>query len=245
MMRQLLPDEREIKDPADLESIYELPEGSHLRANFVVSLDGAVEVGGRSRALGSRGDRAAFMAMRAVCDAVLVGAGTVRAERYGPVALDDEARGRRTDRGQNDLPRMAVITQKGDLDPDWPLFTADQQPILITTATALVNHPRLSESAEVISCGDDDVDIAAAIASLAGSGLRRVLCEGGPSLFHALLAADVVDEVCLTFSPVIVGPGHKRLAGEQTLPQPKDFQLLGLLEDEGFLLARYGRSEAE
>jgi riboflavin biosynthesis pyrimidine reductase len=243
-MRQLLPEEREINAPADLESVYEPPESTHLRANFVVSLDGAVELNGRSRALGGAGDRAAFMAMRAVCDAVMVGAGTVRAEHYGPVVLDDEVRRRRTDRGQEDLPRLAVVTRKGDLDPEWSLFRAGQRPILLTTTMAIENHPQLSEASDVFSCGDDEVDIADALSSLAGIGLRRVLCEGGPTLMNALLAADVVDEMCLTFSPVIVGPGNKRLVGEQILPRPADFRLQGLLEDEGFLLARYCRIAA-
>jgi riboflavin biosynthesis pyrimidine reductase len=84
-MRQLLPSGPDVDSPADLEAVYALPPHRHVRTNFVTSLDGAVELEGRSASLGGPADRAAFMAMRAVADVVMVGAGTARAERYGPV----------------------------------------------------------------------------------------------------------------------------------------------------------------
>jgi riboflavin biosynthesis pyrimidine reductase len=242
-MRQLLPEPAPIDGDADLESIFVLPTGRRVRANFITSIDGAIELDGRSRSLSGPADRAAFMAMRACADAVLVGAGTVRAENYGPVKLDEGTQRRRVDRGQEPLPRLAIVSGAADLDPRAKVFSG-AKPLLLTSAKGANSRPDLGPVAEVTVCGEDVVDLGYALDHLSALGLVRVLCEGGPTLMSSLLAHDLVDELCLTISPVLAGSGHRSLTTGHPMPDPAWFGLLGLLEADGMLLSRYGRAAA-
>jgi riboflavin biosynthesis pyrimidine reductase len=244
LIRKLLPAPEVLGEDGDLEAFYALPPGRHLRADFVVSMDGAVEIGGRAKPLGAPADRSAFMAMRAVADAVLVGAGTARIERYGPVRLSEEVRQRRIDRGQEPVPPLIVVSRRGALDPEERIFDGGNRPVLVTTGAALRTHPSLSLHADVLECGTDEVDLPKAVDLLAQRGWGRILCEGGPTLLSGLLAGDLVDEMCVTFSPVIAGTQHLRLSGDAPLLEPSRFRLDGLLEGDGLLLARYGRDRA-
>jgi riboflavin biosynthesis pyrimidine reductase len=241
-MRQLLPVPRPVEDIADLERILAMPPGRRLRANFIISVDGAVELDGRSRSLGGPADREAFIAMRADADVLLVGAGTVRAENYGPVKLTEASQQRRTDRGQSVLPRLAIVSGAADLDPGAKVFSGDAKPLLLTSASAAESRPDLADVAEFTVCGDDVVDLGHALDLLSELGLTRALCEGGPSLLSSLLAHGLVDELCLTISPVLAGSGHRSLTTSHPLMDPAWFELSGLLEGDGMLLTRYGRA---
>lgn len=230
----------------------------YLRANFVVSLDGAVEVGGRSAALGGAADRDVFTALRVLCDVVLVGAGTLRAENYGQAHLDSEQRRRRAERARRrgldtaGPPAMAVVTASGDIGRGSRLFAAPpgsrrcqpaaRRPLVLTCEAA----PRrwredIAEVAEVLVCGADSVDLPAGLAALAERGLSQVLCEGGPSLLASLMSSGLVDELCLTHAPLLVGTGKKHLAAGAPLQAPERFALSHLVEGGGFLFARYAR----
>jgi len=244
LMRQLLPAPRSVDGPEVLEGIFSMPPARRVRANFVISVDGAVELDGRSQSLGGPADRAAFTAMRACADVVLVGAGTVRAEDYGPVKLDEPTRHRRLEHGLAALPRLAVISAKADLDPHARLFSGDSRPLLLTTARSASRRPDLAEVADVRACGDDVLELPVALDCLYEGGLLRVLCEGGPTLLGTLLGHGLLDELCLTISPVFAGPGHRPLATGGALADAATFELLGLLESDGMLLTRYGRAVA-
>jgi riboflavin biosynthesis pyrimidine reductase len=241
MSRALLPEPAAIPDRAALEDLYSLPPRRHLRLNFVTSLDGAIEIDGTSEALGGPLDRDAFMAMRAVCDVIVAGAGTVRAENYGPARLKADAQARRAERGQEALPRLAVITASGDLDPAAKLFKDEggEPVIVVTTSSAARAHPDLTSVSEVIECGELDVDLAQAVEILDRRGLCRILCEGGPRLSRQLIAAGLVDELCLTISPTLAGPGPRRLAELWPVGRPGRLALVSLLEGDGLLVARY------
>jgi riboflavin-specific deaminase-like protein len=238
-MRRLYPTAGEVIDTSDLESEYLVAASRHIRANFVVSLDGMVEVDGRSGPLGGEADRAAFMAMRAVADAVLVGAGTVRQENYGPVRLDAEVQARRRTRQQASLPRLAIVSNQADLDRGARVFGGDIPPLLLTTAAAAERRTDLAEVAEVVVCGDQWVDITLALQQLQAGNLNRILCEGGPTLLRSLLSADLLDELCCTTSPRLVGMGHRTLLGDQPLSHEIALRLTAVLEGDGMLLARY------
>ena len=241
MIRQLLPEASVFSGDRDLEEFYVLPPSRHVRADFIVSIDGAAEIGGRSRELGGPADRAAFMAMRAVADAVLVGAGTARIERYGPVTLGQDVQMRRQARGQQPVPPLVIVSRRGLLGPEDRVFLNGYRPVVVTTGAALKVHPELEDLADVIECGVGDVDLPRSIELLAEMGYERLLCEGGPALLHSLLSHDLVDEMCVTFSPVIAGPQHLLLSGDRPLDEPSRFRLTGLLEGDGLLLARYDR----
>ena len=242
MIRRLLPaPSAELGEAEELEAFYELPARRHLRADFVVSLDGAAEIEGRSGPLGAPADRDAFMAMRAVADAVLVGAGTVRAENYGSVKLGEDVQERREARGQRRVPPLVLVSRRGALDAGAKVFTHGEAPILLTTRKALAARPELADAADAVECGDEEVDLELALENLAGRGYQRVLCEGGPTLLNSLISAGLVDEMCVTFSPIMAGPQRLHLSGGDPFESPVKFRLDGLLEGDDMLLARYGR----
>jgi riboflavin biosynthesis pyrimidine reductase len=243
-MQRLYPAPGPINDTVDLETEYLVAAPLHLRANFVASLDGMVEVEGRSKPLGGESDHAAFMAMRAASDVILVGAGTVRQERYGPVRLGTDVQERRRARGQSPLPQLAIVSNQADLDGKARVFGGDTPPLLLTTTAAAERRVDLAAVADVVGCGDQWVDITLAVEKLRERNLGRILCEGGPTLLRSLLAADLLDEFCCTTAPCLVGMGHHSLVGDQALPDPISLQLTAVLEGDGMLLARYRRGSA-
>ncbi|MBV9660652.1 MAG: pyrimidine reductase family protein [Acidimicrobiales bacterium] len=241
MTTQYLPTQVMLGSAEDLERAYLHPTEPHLRVNFVESLDGAVEIGGRSRPLGGPVDHDAFMAMRAVTDVIVVGAGTTRAESYGPVRLDEAAQDRRRARGQAALPPLAVVTARGDLDPTSRLFGPGSDVLILTTAQVVAERHDLAEVAELVACGDAYVDLGAAVGELRSRGLQRALCEGGAQLMRSLLMVGLVDELCLTFAPILAGSQYRRLAGPGPLPEVERFRLASLIVGDGMILTRYQR----
>ncbi|MDN5916829.1 MAG: pyrimidine reductase family protein [Pseudonocardia sp.] len=203
-----------------------------VRANMVSSLDGAVEVDGRSGGLASDADRRVFGLLRTRADVILVGAGTVRAEDY---------RGAR--RGAGDLPPpIAVVTGSAELDPGARLFTDTRTaPIVITTADAPPDRRTALADAGGDVAALTDLRPATLLAELARRGLHRVLCEGGPTLLGAMVAADLVDELCLTLSPLLAAGRAGRTAVSDPAP-PRSMRLAGALEEDGSLFLRYARS---
>ncbi len=176
--------------------------------NMVASIDGATTVEGRSRGLGDDDDLAMFKALRAVPDVILVGAGTARADNYGPIRLDDERVARRREVGKHDLPRLAIMSGHLNLDPAARLFSnPDMLPIILTGAGADPERLQALEPlAEVVVLEDLNVQ---AVLDHFKSGI--ILCEGGPGLNSQLAAAGVIDELNLTIAPLIVGGGSKRI----------------------------------
>ncbi|WP_369134249.1 dihydrofolate reductase family protein [Modestobacter sp. I12A-02662] len=239
-MRRLFPDPGPLEDTAALADAYRLPAGRHLRVNFVASLDGAIAVEGRSGGLGSDGDRRVFRVLRAVSDVVLVGAGTAAAEGYRPVSADSAVGRLRAALGRPPVAPVAVVSRRASLDPADQLVTGAVAPTILVTCAAADPGRRAALSAagvDVLVCGDDDVDLPAALDQLAGRGLEQVLCEGGPALFQAALIAGVVDELDLTVAPQLVGGGPGLLPAG--LPVPARGQLRQVLEEDGVLLTRY------
>ncbi|MFF2372647.1 pyrimidine reductase family protein [Agromyces sp. NPDC058110] len=231
-------------DRATLLEAYAPPdrEAPMVRMNFVASIDGAVTLDGRSGGLGDASDRLAMQAMRTLADVVLVGAGTVRAEGYGGLSVDEADAAWRRAHDLDDQPRVAVVSSRLDLDPRHPFFAkAVRRPMVVTHAAS--PEPRraaLAEVADVLVCGSAAVDLAAARRSLAAGGLTQVLCEGGPHLFGALLDADLVDEVCLSLSPTLVGGTAGRIVrGAPELARP--MRLVHALPAGDLLLLRYAR----
>jgi riboflavin-specific deaminase-like protein len=229
-MRQLLPEAVAAVDPAPIYGGAPRPAPADrpwVMANMVASLDGSVAVSGRSGPLGNAADRAVFHLLRSLSDVVLVGAGTARAERYGP------ARGAHP-------PPIAVVSRSLDLDLSTPLFASDAGTVVVTCAAAdPERRAALSERVDVVVAGEDRVDVTAAVAALGERGHRLVLCEGGPRLLTEVVTAGLLDELCLTIAPLLAaGDGPRALEGPALLP-PLPWRLATLLEDDGTLFARY------
>ena len=226
-------------DDARLAEFYAYPEdlaAPYVRVNFVTSLDGAASVEGRSGGLGSTADRKVFGLLRELADVVLAGAGTVRGEDYRGA--------RRPTRGRATPPPIAVVTGSADLDPASRLFTDTKVPPIVLT---LGSAPR--ERRERLAAAGADVVVLerltpdVLLAELARRGLYRVLCEGGPMLFGELVAADAVDELCLTVAPLLAAGTASRIAHGRPGTPPRRMELAGALHEDGNLLLRYRRAE--
>lgn len=214
-----------------------------VRMNFVMSLDGAVTVEGRSGGLGDASDHLAMQVIRTLADIVLVGAGTVRAEGYGGMRVDEADAAWRRSRGLADQPRIAVVSSRLDLAPEHPFFArATERPILVTHGAApAARRDALAEVCDVIECGHDAVDTGVMVRALAERGLPQVLCEGGPHLFGSLVEADLVDELCLSLSPTIVGGDAGRMVrGASELR--RRMRLVHAIPAGDLLLLRYARA---
>jgi len=236
---------------ADLEALYDFPAGLDrpwIQANFVTSADGAVTVDDASEGLSSPADQRVFLLGRDLADVVLVGAGTALAEGYRGARPGEQRRERRRRHGLSDVPPIAVVSRRCSVPPDTPVITDTSVPtIVLTTTTAPADRRQalVDAGAEVIVAGGETVDLAAAVALLGERGLLRIDCEGGPHLFGSLVAADLVDELCLTYAPLLAGPGAGRIVeGTAAMSAPRSMTLTSLLHEDGFLLARYRRTPA-
>jgi len=225
-----------------LSSLYARADRSEtwLRVNFVSSVDGAATVDGVSGGLGGDADHRVFDLLRELCDVVIVGAGTVRAESYGPMRLQQPSADRRVARGLPPHPVFAIVSHGLDLDPASRVFTdAPVRPIIIATdAAPRDRRDRLAAVADIVIAGGDELDPVAMTVALAERGLTQQHCEGGPSLFGTLIAAGVVDELCLTMSPQLVARDAKRIAAGE-LAHPSELILGHVLVSGNTLLLRY------
>ncbi|GHB52489.1 hypothetical protein GCM10010306_052930 [Streptomyces umbrinus] len=237
----------------ELAAAYAYPSGSGpagpepwLRANMVSTLDGAAQHDGRSQPISSAADMRIFGTLRALADAVVVGAETVRQEGYRPARAREDFAALRAAAGQGPAPAIAVVSASLDLDFSLPLFTSPLVPtIVLTGAAAAPDRIAAAEKAgaQVVIAGDGmGVDPARAVRALADRGLYRLLTEGGPRLLGQFVAAGVLDELCLTVSPMLTAGDAQRIAGGPPVAVPRRFELTSLLEEAGFLFSRYRRT---
>ncbi|MGW3117072.1 pyrimidine reductase family protein [Streptomyces sp. NPDC001107] len=237
---------------AELAAAYAYPEPTAggrpvpwLRANMVSTLDGAAQHDGRSQPISSAADMRIFGTLRGLADVVVVGAETVRQEGYRPARARAEFAELRQAAGQPPAPAIAVVSASLDLDFSLPLFTSPVVPTLVLTgAAAAPDRVAAAEKAgaRVVIAGDGvGVEPARAVRALGELGYTRLLTEGGPRLLGQLVAAGVLDELCLAVSPMLTAGDAQRIAGGPSVAVPHRFVLASLLEEEGFLFTRYQR----
>lgn len=243
-------------DPAEVygaDSRPPLGDRPWVLANMIASVDGAAtDPTGRSAGLGGPADRQVFSAIRAVADIVLAGAGTVRTERYGPALMPPSLEDARRARGQSARPRIAVVTRSLVLDLELPLFheaTDEDRPLVITT-TAGLDRVRstagasatqdLAMVAEIVVAGDESVDWDTALRVLRATARAGVvLVEGGPNTIAQLVAADLLDELCLTVSPQLAGAGGQRIVVGVESEAPRRLALDRVLIEDDYIFLRY------
>jgi riboflavin biosynthesis pyrimidine reductase len=210
-------------------------------ANVVASADGATALAGESRELSGPADRDVFHGLRAITDAVMAGAATVRADRYGPFRAPPDVVDVRRRRGQAPVAPIVVVSRSLDLDWESPLFTEAEVP---TVVAAPDDAPAAGRSAarsagELVTAGHGGVDFAELVPALGRRGLASVLCEGGPGMFAQLAEADLLDELFLAISPQLVAGGAQRVLPGALLVPPRALRIVALMEADGFLFVRY------
>jgi riboflavin biosynthesis pyrimidine reductase len=218
--------------------------GCWVMGHMVGGLDGSAAIGGRVGELSTAPDAKLFVLMRALADIVLVGAQTVRAERYGPVRLPPERVAARRAAGRPGTPPVAIVSRSLNLDWSARVFAEappESRTLVITCAEADAGRlERARQVADVVVAGADRVDPEQAAGRLAELGYQVVLCEGGPTWLGELVAADRLDELCLTIAPLMggdplpvsVSPPGSRLA---------HFALRQVIRDSDTLFLRYER----
>ena len=234
----------------DLLELYTADAGDPwLRVNFVATLDGSASAAGVSGSLGGDDDLRVFDLLRRVADVVLVAAGTVRDEGYGPMVLHDADMAWRRAHGMPDHPVFAIVSGSLSLDADSRVFTAAPVRPVVLTSVAAARSDRgraLAAVADVVPCGGagapDTVDPVALRDALVARGLRTIHCEGGPSFLGSLVAADLVDELTLTIDPTLEGGAAPRIVRGSS-PSLRRLQPAHVLRGAGdVLLTRYLRA---
>lgn len=220
-----------------------------VRANMVSSIDGAVTYDGKSGGLGGPGDKALFRVLRGLADVILVGAGTATTEGYGRPQADDALAAHRESLGQAPAPSLALVSRSLSIPPDFEPV-ADPNTVVLTCTNAPADRRRalIDAGATLVDCGDDTVATSAILEHCTDRGWSRVLCEGGPRLLGSLVAADALDELCLTTSPHLVGGDAGRIVttgGAESGGASAVLHALRpasiLTDDDGFVFTRWLR----
>jgi len=238
---QLIYPEHRPASPEELAAglrLHELapPGRPYLGINMVASLDGKATLDWRTKGLSTEVDRRLFHHLRTQADAVMVGAGTAREERYGRVTKNEELRDKRVTEGRAPEALAVVVSGRLDLPPDLPLLNEPDQPVLIATGSA-DELPGLKGDVEYARIGDD---LPRLTAELLERGVRSVLCEGGPTLNSFLFAAGLVDELFLTMNPKVVGGAAAlTIVAGRELVEPVELDLVAVAEANGELFTRW------
>jgi riboflavin biosynthesis pyrimidine reductase len=227
------------------------PTRRRVMLNMVSTADGRATVGGRSGTISENADRQLFHGLRSAVDAVLVGAATVRTERYGRIIPDASRRQRRRERGLSEEPLACIVSGRMDLEPDIPLLAEPAARAVILTASNAGLPDSKAHVDYVRAEQDGRLDLPAAMAELCERfALHTILCEGGPHLARQLLAAGLIDELFLSLSPLLAGgdasggEALRILAGDALVP-PVELELLSVLRSASSLFLRYGVSARE
>ena len=240
----LIHPERRPTTPDELASGLRLgdlaPEGRpYLALNMVSTLDGKATIDWRTKGISSDLDRELFHHLRTQADAVMVGAGTARNERYGRIAKSDELRAKREREGLAADPLAVVVSARLDLPADLPLLQQEGQKVLIATGADAVLQDTKAEI-EYLRVGDDLPLLLSLLRE--EHGVRSVLCEGGPTLNSHLFAADLVDELFLTLSPKVSGGAAAlTIVAGRDLVEPAEMTLVSVAAGDGELFTRWRR----
>jgi riboflavin-specific deaminase-like protein len=230
--------------PAARATAHETLKRPRVLLNMACTVDGRATIGGRSGQIGNRADRELFHALRTAVDAVLVGAGTVRAERYGRLVRADSARAMRRARGLAPEPLACIVSASLALPADEIPLLADPAARVAILTPSPASLPECAAQVRYVRCAHaGQLDLPAALGELSRAGVCTMLCEGGPHLNAQLLAAGLVDELFLSLAPRLAGGDAAseslRIVAGPVLDPPVALELESVFASEGQLLLRY------
>ncbi len=227
--------------PVDLAAAYVWPEGAWTRAMMLTTLDGAIAgADGLSGSISSATDRLIFSEVRRLCDAVLVGAGTLRAERYNPMKARPEYQEARAAAGLQPAPVVVIVSRSLDLPWQDPLFHESfQQPVVLTDVHDATSPELMRAHAHADVQQIPNIDARTIIGAMHARGLSRIVCEGGPALLTQMATADLIDEYDITLAPLFTGQGSGIV--DSSLGTIRRLHCAQVITDDGFVFARYLR----
>jgi riboflavin-specific deaminase-like protein len=243
-LRELLPEDRlitvrELLDELNL-AAKAPPDRPYTIVNFVASADGHAAFRGRSRWLSDGADRELFHGLREHVDAILIGTGTLRSERYGRLVRDPDRRRRRTAAGLAPDPLACIFSRSGDIPLDIPLFADPASRVLVFTPAGL-DTSGLGAEVQVVRLDPGELTLTTMMRRLRSTyDVHSLLCEGGPTLFAALLQEDLVHELFLSLAPKLTGGGTApAISNGPELADLRRLELIWALERESALYLRY------
>ncbi|MFW0797403.1 pyrimidine reductase family protein [Gordonia sp. CPCC 205515] len=222
---------------------YPASDRPYLRVNMVSSIDGAVTHNGKSGDLAGPGDKAIFHVLRGLADVVLVGARTAVTEGYRQPSPDDAFTDAREAAGQTPAPALVLVSRSLSIPADYaPLANPTTLVFTCASADATKRAALTDAGATLVDCGDDTVEVAAMLDECTRRGWLRVLSEGGPSLLGSFVAADAVDELCVTTSPNLVAGDAERIAHGSDPAHLRPMRPTTIItDDDGFVFTRWTR----
>jgi riboflavin biosynthesis pyrimidine reductase len=212
-------------------------------SNFVASADGKATAAGRTAGLGGDADRVVFHLLRTQADAVLAGTGTLAVERYGALVRSEAMGAIRVREGRSPQPLAVVVSRSGEVPFDIPLFASPQARVALYAPAGTVVPAGCTAQVTMheLPAGEDPMP--AVLSSVRREhGVRSLLLEGGPLLFNAMLADDLVDELFLTLAPALVGGAELGMTTGPALSEVIELRLVWALERDGHLFLRYARA---
>ncbi|MGO4598718.1 dihydrofolate reductase family protein [Terrabacter sp. 2RAF25] len=243
-MRLLLPGRSGLPAQADLDEAalfraYACPEPRWVRCNMVTSLDGAgTGPDGRSGSINNEADHVVFEVLRALSHVLVVGAGTIRTEGYPPLAVKGHLADLRREHGLPDALPLVAVSNRGAVPPTLSGCRDGRALMAVPSSAPGLGAARRDLGDEhVLVCGDDAVDLAVLVETLHDRGWDHVLTEGGPSLLASFVAARMIDELCYTVVPQVVGGEAPRTVGPDGTPADLDLELL--VEQDGTIMGRW------
>ena len=243
-LRRLLPDPAELT-PEEAVSGLRLgdlapPDRPYLVLNMVSTLDGRIAIDGRSGPIGGEADRELFHGLRTQADAVMVGGGTIRTERYGRIVRKPERRERRVAEGLAADPLAVVVSARLRLPTDLPLLQDPDSTVAVLTASADELPPTPARVLYLRGPAGRELELRPLLERLRSEhGVRSILCEGGPGLNESLIREGLVDELFLSLAPKLAGGPPLTVLTGDPLPEPLEASLVSLLEHDGHLFGRY------
>lgn len=244
VFRQLIPEPAEVEVDELLSSLAlerrAGPDRPYTAANFIATVDGRAAFQGRSGALGDDGDKALFFGLREQVDAVFTGTGTIRAEHYGRILGDPERRRRRTEGGRSPEPLACIVTRTGDVPTDAPLF-AEPEARVVVFSPVEVDFTSCAAQVELVRIDRGELTLTTVSKRLRRDfGVASLLCEGGPTVFGALLHENLADELFLTISPNLAGGGTApTITNGPELSELRPLRLVWVLERAQALYTRF------